>query len=331
VNEIWRQIESFGGYSFSKAHSASFAVESYQSLYLKTYFPIEFMVAVINNFGGFYSRELYFHELKRSGAIIMAPCVNRSEHHTSLSGKTVCVGFIHVQDLEEQHISAMLENRKNYGQFLHLPDFLERLTPDIEQVNILIRIGAFSFTGKSKKELLWEANLLHRKKTVAERSGFLFHEKPQSFCLPEFKQHPLDDAMDEIELLGFPLCNVFELAKEDHGKFLPAREFSKYSGKTVSVFGYLVVSKSVNTIASETMHFHTFLDSEGNLLDTIFFPAIHSNQAVAGRGFYAMKGKVTEEFGTYSLEVIGCRKVGLRERSDFPVKIIPNQEPVCLE
>ena len=49
--EVWRQIESFGGYSFSKAHSASFAVESYQSLFLKTYYPLEFMVAVINNFG----------------------------------------------------------------------------------------------------------------------------------------------------------------------------------------------------------------------------------------------------------------------------------------
>ena len=50
--EVWRQLESFGGYSFCKAHSASFAVESFQSLYLKTYFPLEFMVAVINNFGG---------------------------------------------------------------------------------------------------------------------------------------------------------------------------------------------------------------------------------------------------------------------------------------
>ncbi len=63
--EVWRQIESFGGYSFSKAHSASFAVESYQSLFLKTYYPVDFMVAVINNFGGFYSREVYFYELKK--------------------------------------------------------------------------------------------------------------------------------------------------------------------------------------------------------------------------------------------------------------------------
>ena len=58
TEEVWRQIQSFGGYSFSKAHSASFAVESYQSLYLKTYFPLEFMVAVINNEGGFYNQEL---------------------------------------------------------------------------------------------------------------------------------------------------------------------------------------------------------------------------------------------------------------------------------
>jgi len=51
INEIWRQIESFAGYSFSKAHSASYAAESFQSLYLKTHYPLEFMVAVINNYG----------------------------------------------------------------------------------------------------------------------------------------------------------------------------------------------------------------------------------------------------------------------------------------
>ncbi len=84
--EVWRQIQSFGGYSFSKAHSASFAVESYQSLFLKVYYPMEFMVAVINNFGGFYSRELYFHELKKTGAVVHAPCVNQSNYLTCIKG-----------------------------------------------------------------------------------------------------------------------------------------------------------------------------------------------------------------------------------------------------
>ena len=80
TNEVWRQIESFAGYSFSKAHSASYAVESYQSLYLKAHFPLEFMVGVINNFGGFYASWVYFNEARNLGAKLHQPCVNRSEY-----------------------------------------------------------------------------------------------------------------------------------------------------------------------------------------------------------------------------------------------------------
>jgi len=316
--EVWRQIESFGGYSFSKAHSASFAVESYQSLFLKTYFPIEFMVSVINNFGGFYNRELYFHELKKTGAHIHAPCLNRSDYLTAISGKNVFIGFIHVEGLEEQLMKNIIENRRQWGDFRHLSDFNERISTGIEQINILIRAGAFHFTGKSKKELLWEANFLHKKNTAVSHSGFLFREEVQSFHLPELAQHPLDDALDEIELLGFPLCNVFELVKENPMNFLPARELPKHLGKEVSVLGWLVTSKAVNTSDRQTMHFHTFLDGDGEWLDTIFFPNTSRYYPVTGKGCYAMKGKVVEEFGVYSVEVKECRKVGLRERSDFP-------------
>jgi hypothetical protein len=66
TKEVWRQVESFAGYSFSKAHSASFAVESFQSLYLKTYFPMEFMVAVINNFGGSGGNKLWYRKFQRA-------------------------------------------------------------------------------------------------------------------------------------------------------------------------------------------------------------------------------------------------------------------------
>ncbi|MFP3577749.1 hypothetical protein, partial [Brevibacillus sp. SIMBA_040] len=87
--EVYRQIESFAGYSFCKAHSASYAVESYQSLYLKVYYPIEFMVAAINNGGGFYRTEVYVHEARMSGAIILPPCVNKSEWQTTLYDRNV--------------------------------------------------------------------------------------------------------------------------------------------------------------------------------------------------------------------------------------------------
>jgi len=313
-----RQIESFAGYSFSKAHSASFAVESYQSLFLKTYFPVEFMVSVINNFGGFYTRELYFHELKKTGARLHAPCLNRSEYLTTVCGKEVFIGFIHIQGLEEQLMKNVIENRRQQGVFLNLSDFNERISAGIEQINILIRIGAFQFTGKSKKELLWEANLLHKKYTTVSHSGFLFREEIQTFHLPELAQHPLDDALDEIELLGFPLCNVFELVNENPLHFIHARDLPNHLGEEVPVLGWLVASKTVNTMNRQNMHFHTFLDEDGEWLDTIFFPNTSRYQPVTGKGCYAMKGKVVEEFGVYSVEVRECRKIGLRERNDFP-------------
>ncbi len=152
--EVWRQMESFAGYSFNKAHSASFAVESYMSLYLKTYFPQEFMVAVINNFGGFYSRELYFLELLKEKGDIHAPCINQSDLYTNIVGSKVHAGFIHIKNLESTLIEKILEERKDQGPYQHLHDFIERVNPPLEQLNILVNIGSFLFTGKSKKQFL---------------------------------------------------------------------------------------------------------------------------------------------------------------------------------
>ena len=89
VQEIWFQIESFAGYAFAKGHSASYAVESYQSLFLKTYFPLEYMVAVLNNGGGFYKAEFYIHEARMLGAQIEAPCINNSFSLNRIKGKTI--------------------------------------------------------------------------------------------------------------------------------------------------------------------------------------------------------------------------------------------------
>lgn len=87
TSEVWDQIASFAGYAFPKGHSASYAVESYQSLYLKKYFPLEFMVAALNNGGGFYDVETYIQEIKRCGGTVHAPCINKSDHPNVIFGK----------------------------------------------------------------------------------------------------------------------------------------------------------------------------------------------------------------------------------------------------
>jgi len=310
--EVWRQIESFGGYSFSKAHSASFAVESYQSLYLKTYFPMEFMVAVINNFGGFYSTELYFHELRRTGARVLAPCVNESEAATTIRGCEVYIGFVHVKSLETATAEALLAARREGGPFLHLHDLVARTGIGPEALNILIRVGALRFTGKNKKELLWEANFLQKRTKKHVPAALPFDEAPRQFSLPKLVQTPLEDALDEIEILDFPLCDPFTLVDLDTAPFLAARDLPAHSGREVRLLAYYITQKPVRTVKGETMAFGTFLDKHGDWLDTVHFPQVAATHPLSGRGFYEMKGRVVDDFGVYSVEVSWMRKVGMR-------------------
>jgi DNA polymerase-3 subunit alpha len=315
VAEVWRQIESFADFSFCKAHSASFAVESYQSLYLKTYYPMEFMVAVIRNFGGFYSRELYFYELMKTGAIVHAPCVNNSEYETDIRGEEVYVGFIHVKGLEQELAEKVLQDRHRHGAYLHLQDFIERTGVGIEQLNILIRIGAFRFTGKNKKQLLWEANFLQKKsKNHLPVHHSLFQEPSRQFRLPSLPVYPLDDLYDQVEILGFPICDPFLLVEENPADYIAAKDMKNHVGKTITLLGYHITHKPVRTIRGETMSFGTFIDCNKDWIDTVHFPEIH-RMAPPTAGFYKITGKVLEEFGVHSIEVSRIEKAGIKSRS----------------
>lgn len=316
AHEVWRQMESFAGYSFNKAHSASFAVESYMSLYLKTYFPREFMVAVINNFGGFYSRELYFLELLKTGGEIKAPCVNNSDEYTNIRGNEVYVGFMHIKRLQSKLVEKILDERKSNGTFLHLQDFIERTNTGVEQLNTLISISAFRFTGKTKKRLLWEANFLQKKNQPRLHTGsVLFEEDPLEFSLPELKDNTLDDLYDEMEILGFTLSNPFSMVDDTCGPYTLSRELSEHIGKTVTCLAYFIAHKHVITKNYDQMYFGTFVDKNLDWIDTVHFPDIAKKYPISNSGFYRIKGKVVEDFGAASIEVHSMQKVGYRKRS----------------
>lgn len=314
--EVWRQMESFAGYSFNKAHSASFAVESYMSLYLKTYYPKEFMVAVINNFGGFYSRELYFLELMKTGAHIEAPCVNHSDNYTNIRGNEVYVGMIHIKRLQSKLVETILEERKNNGAYLHLQDFIERTNAGLEQLNTLISIGAFRFTGKSKKRLLWEANFLQKKKEpILHNTESLFKEEPLEFALPELNDHPLDDLYDQLEIMGFTLKNPFELVDDDPASYPKSKDLPSFLGRNITVLSYFIDRKHVITKNNDDMFFGTFVDVDLDWIDTVHFPDVVKNHPLHHGGFYKITGKVVEDFGVYSIEVRKMNMVGYKNRS----------------
>lgn len=311
--EVWRQIESFSGYSFSKAHSASFAVESFQSLYFKTYFPKEFMVAVINNFGGFYRTEIYVHEARMAGANVLAPCVNHSDYLTNIRGDDVYLGLIHLKDLETRIGEELPRERIENGPFRNFEDLVRRVPMGLEQVTLLIRIGALRFTGKTKKQLLWEANLHYSAADRSAQKTVLFEPPTSDFRLPSLTDDRVEDAYDEIELLGFPLCPWFDLLEKPIGpNELAADDLIGRVGERVTLTGYLVTTKYTRTIKGEIMGFGCFLDHRGRFVDTTHFPQSLQRFPLSGGGVYRMYGKVQDDFDIASLDVERMEKLGYK-------------------
>ncbi|WP_046758917.1 DNA polymerase III subunit alpha [Kordia jejudonensis] len=299
--EIWNQIKAFAGYAFAKGHSASYAVESYQSLYLKKYFPLEFMTAVLNNGGGFYNVETYINEYIKCGGIVEPPCVNNSDAIYCIKDKTLYLGFKTIKSLEVKTIEKILIARTQTGLFTSLEDFINKVLISLEQIMVLIRLDAFRFTGKDKHEVAWEAHFKLKKSKKCALEATLFVPEQKSFELPSFKTNKLIDAYDQIELLGYPLISRFELLQIPTVNNLLARDIPNYNKKQIVIYGKLITAKGTPTSDKRLMHFGTFLDREGTVFDTVHFPNVSEKYPILSKGIYKITGKVIEEMEYYSI------------------------------
>ncbi len=311
---IWKQIESFAGYAFSKGHSASYAVESYQSLYLKAHFTLEYLTACINNFGGYYRTEIYVHEARRFGAQIQAPCINEGSYDCVLKERRLILGFNLVAGLEMRLIQKICMERHQNGLFENLENLLKRVAIPLEQLSILIRVDALRSFEQPKKALLWEAHFFNNKRLYSTSKNELFEVKQRKQALPKLEEHPLEITFEQFELLGFPLCDPFSLLRDPlPHQFIVVKDFDQYKGREILTFGYLVSIKNTKTSKGDIMSFGTFLDPEGELLDTVHFPQVVARYPFYGRGIYRITGSITEEFSYYTLEVNTLEKLAFCE------------------
>ncbi len=315
IQDIWYQIESFANYAFSKAHSASYAVESFQALYLKAYYPLEYMVATLNNGGGYYRTEIYVHEARMHGGIIKAPCINRSHVMTTIDGNDIYLGFQMIQNLEANTVRAILSERGR-GFFVNLTDFISRVKISLEQIILLIRIGAFGFSGINKKELLWQAHLeINPKQEIQHQE--LFKKEIIDYKFSKLEHSWLDDALDEIELLGFPLCSPFQLLKNMPDENLVAKNFKEKLNQEIIIIGYLAAIKSTRTAQGNKMYFGTFIDRKGEWIDTVHFPPSAAAFPFRGQGCYSLRGKVVVEFDFIYIEVKEMKRLETINRENF--------------
>ncbi|MBC8048334.1 MAG: DNA polymerase III subunit alpha [Fimbriimonadaceae bacterium] len=307
TKDVWHQIESFAGYSFAKGHSASYAVESYQSLYLKTYYPLEFMVGVINNFGGFYSTELYIHEARMLGAKIESVCINNSLYETTIHGYVIYLGFIHVKSLEQKTVEHILDERIKNGLFESFNDFLNRVAISLEQIEILITLNAFRFSGITKQKLLIETyQRLNKTKKSNPLPQLFKNNQSLNYQFPELHTSEKEDMWDEMKILGYTLQSPFKLIDDTRINSIQciyAKDIPAHKGEVINVIGYYVTVKPTSTIRGERMYFGTFIDEKGEWIDTIHFPPIAKKYPFRGKFCYLITGKVVEDFGVFSIEV----------------------------
>jgi DNA polymerase III alpha subunit len=326
--ELWRQIESFAGYSFCKAHSASFALLSFQVAYLKVHFPAEFLACVLNNGGGFYAKAVYIQEAKRFGINVLLPCINESEKEYRGKDKQIRVGLMAIKHLSYSSIDVIIEQRKKYGRYVSLADFIVRTKIGIKEIQLLIKCGAMDFFGETRYTLLRLADVYLSKLKMLE-GGYNNLFRNESFELEEVVKTKKDFSLEEK-------CNaeyeIFEYMVTKHPLELftkqvkklsltPSEQMEIYSGKKVKMIGWYMSSKRIRTKKGDIMKFLSLEDLTGTY-EAVIFPRTYNKVAekTLSMGPYIVEGRIDAENSNNiiveNLEILANEMVKLESYND---------------
>jgi DNA polymerase III alpha subunit len=305
AEELWRQISSFSGYSFCKAHSASFALLSFQVAFLKAHYPAEFMAAVLSNGGGFYSPAVYIWECKRLGLDVKLPSVNYSEYEYTGKGSTVYIGFMAIKNFPRSSAETIAEERNMNGKFISLADFLVRTELGEEETILLIKCGAMDCFRETRPTLLRLLSVyIHKRKILDKNYNDLFIN--ESFKIEEEVKTNKEFSIaqkckNEFEIFGYMVTKhplyFFEKAIEAR-HVVNANELNKYNGKRVRLAGWYMSSKRIRTKNGSIMKFLSLEDLTGTF-EAVVFPNVYMKVAEKTLSFgpYLIEGKVDVEGG----------------------------------
>ncbi len=312
AEEVWRQVSSFAGYSFCKAHSASYAVLSFQEAWLKVHYPAEFLCNVLNNGGGFYNHQEYIEEAKRLGVTVKLPDINLSERlHTVEADKIIRLGFVAYRDITQASLENLLANR-DQRKYISVEDVARRSGVTYEDGLILMQLGlcdslsdsrshaAFLFglmarptkSGKGKKAQLGQASLEMEDTLTCELPAY-----SQPSALKLFRL--------EKKYLGYSVTNSpHEFIHKEDG-VTRSGELSAKLNKPVAVIGYVSAYKITSTRRGDRMMMLNVSDEDG-MIDVVVWPEVFrkSYSILSTTEMLKIKGKVTESFDVIGLEAI---------------------------
>ena len=293
--KLWKQIESFAGYAFCKAHSASFALLSFQVAYLKAHYPAEFMASVLSNRGGYYSAGTYINEAKRMGLRILLPSINKSNYEYLGYNKEIRIGLTAIKNISRKSIDKIIKERENNGSYTSLSDFLVRTKIRPKETATLIRCGAMDCFGKTRITLMRLLDIYKHSLHKAADNLFAFQTIKLENEVTDNKQYTINEICStEYEIFGYmvsrhPLHFFNEII--NCPQIVKAAEISKYNGKYVKMIGWFMASKKIKTRKGEIMKFLSLEDLTGTF-EAVIFPNIYRRYAelTLSMGPYLVEG-----------------------------------------
>jgi error-prone DNA polymerase len=295
LHTIWTMIMSFAGYSFCKPHSASYAQVSFKSAYLRAHYPAEFMAAVISNQGGFYSAFAYLSEARRMGLAILPPDVNASDWAYRGEGDRLRIGLMQLKGLTKTLGTRIVDARTRQGPYRSFHDFLARIDPEPAQARLLIRAGCCdSIAGElTRPALLWRLY-------AGQTGGTSPLPVPDNY-------HPLRKLTHERESFGFLVSrHPLDLYRTQIVRLqpVPASQMNLFIGRRITMVGWLITEKPVETKNGQAMKFITLEDTTA-LYDATLFPEVYRrcHHLLSPHRPYVVRGLVEEEFGVVTLTV----------------------------
>ncbi len=294
IRDVWTLVRGFNGYAFCKAHSTAYGVEAYQSAWLKCYFPMEFMAAVLTHGKGFYHPLVYVLECDRMGIGLLPPsiqapgpgyqAVHESEEGPSKTGG-IRVPISAIKGLSQQTLDRLME-QWDRSNFVSLSDFYHRVWPQEYELELLMRVGALDGFGLSRTAQFWQMKQLSHAFSGHSINGQGWLLPPQDkHRLPSvpLEEPPLLQRLDwEQELIGFPvsahpLDRYPEIAWET---YCPVNRLGDYIGKEVTTCGLVIEQRLHHQVTGEPMKFLTLADRSG-LVETELFATTYRSYGLA--------------------------------------------------
>ncbi len=274
---IFKKIEPFAEYGFNKSHAAAYAMIAYQTAYLKTYYPNEFIAASMSNeLSNTDKLSEFFEELKRLNIQVQSPCVNECYADFIPKENTLFYALGAIKNVGYEAINQLVQEREKNGKFKSISDFINRVNPkNINKLQLegLVRAGAFDSIFKNRKVLFKNIpNIIQNSKTIFENKiqnqTSLFTEEGQkvSYLIQDKNTSGWsrsETLSKEFESIGFyisdhPLKDYEELLKQYKVKSF--KDFEETSCEEASVAGTVMSVKEKKTISGNRFAIVKFSD-----------------------------------------------------------------------